>query len=156
LTQELDSVPGANDSVTYTFNSDFGRQLKANGDYGSDHGRGNYLIAVGKSVKGGVYGEMFPTSEIVGGPGSTRFDQQGADIEGRTSIERILAAACDWVEPGTGAMVFPNAATSALESGVNLDGLFELTDVPEPSANLLLPAGAAFLAGLALLRGYPR
>jgi uncharacterized protein (DUF1501 family) len=156
LTQELELLPGVADSVAYTFNTDFGRQLRANGDYGTDHGRGNYLITVGRSVAGGVYGEMFPASEIEGGAGSTRFDQQGADIEGRTSIERVLSAACDWVEPGTGAQVFPDAATSALESGLNLDDLFgSLTPVPEPSVGLLLPAGAAFLAGLTWLRGKP-
>jgi hypothetical protein len=153
LTQELELLPGAVDNVTYTFNTDFGRQLRANGDYGTDHGSGNYLIVVGRGVGGGVYGEMFPASEIEGGAEGTRFDQQGADIEGRTSIERVLSAACDWVAPGTGSLVFPDAATSALESGVNLDGLFPLIDVPEPSAMLLLPAGAAFLAGLNWLRG---
>jgi uncharacterized protein (DUF1501 family) len=156
LTQELELLPGVADSVAYTFNTDFGRQLRANGDNGTDHGRGNYLIAVGRSVAGGVYGEMFPASEIEGDAGSTRFDQQGADIEGRTSIERVLSAACDWVEPDTGAQVFPDAATSALESGLNLDDLFSgLIPVPEPAAGLLLPAGAAFLAGLAWLRGKP-
>jgi len=152
LSQELETIPGVAESVAYTFNTDFGRQLRANGDYGSDHGRGNYSIVVGQPVEGGIYGEMFPVSEILGGEGSTRFDQQGADIEGRTSIERILAAACEWVEPGTGPMVFPGAASSILENGVDLDGLFKLTDVPEPSMSLLLPTGAALLAGLAWLR----
>ncbi len=156
LTQELDQIPDANESLTYTFNTDFGRQLKTNGDYGTDHGRGNYQIVVGQSVTGGLYGEMFPTSEIVGGPGNTRYDQQGADIEGRTSIERVLSAACDWVEPGSGDIVFPDAATSMLEPGVVLDDLFTIIDVPEPSTSLLLPAAAAFLAGLAWLRNQGR
>jgi uncharacterized protein (DUF1501 family) len=152
LTQELETLPEVADSVAYTFNTDFGRQLRANGDYGTDHGHGNYSICIGRPVEGGVYGELFPTSEIVGGVGSTRFDQQGADIEGRTSIERILAEACDWVEPGAGPLVFPNAGLSALEDGVNLKGLFTVINVPEPSTRMLLPAGAAFLAGLAWLR----
>ena len=125
LTDELELLGvGANDDIVYVFNTDFGRQLRANGDYGTDHGRGNYMILVGRGVNGGVYGEMFPASEIQGSAGSTRFDQQGADIEGRTSFERVLAAACDWAEPGTGGQVFPNAATSLVEPGVDLTSLF--------------------------------
>ena len=117
LTDELDLL-GANDDIVYVFNTDFGRQLRNNGDYGTDHGRGNYSILVGRGVNGGVYGEMFPVSEIQGAAGSTRFDQQGADIEGRTSIERVLTAACDWTQSGTGPQVFPDASTSLLEPGL--------------------------------------
>ncbi len=115
---------GANDEIVYVFNTDFGRQLRPNGDWGTDHGRGNYTILVGRGLNGGVYGEMFPASEIQGAVGSTRFDQQGADIEGRTSFERVLAAACDWTESGTGAQVFPGASTSAVETGVDPGNLF--------------------------------
>jgi uncharacterized protein (DUF1501 family) len=126
LTAELEQLGplGANDDIVYVFSTDFGRQLRANGDYGTDHGRGNYTILVGSGVKGGVYGEMFPASEIQGAAGDTRFDQQGADIEGLTSFERVMAEACDWTEAGTGAQVFPGAAASAVESGVDLSTLF--------------------------------
>lgn len=124
LTSELDLLGiGANEDIVYTFNTDFGRQLRANGDYGTDHGTGNYLVVIGRSVRGGVYGEMFPASEVQGGVGGTRFDQQGADIEGRTSFERVLSLVCNWVEPGTGGQVFPGAAASAIEPGVDLSGL---------------------------------
>ncbi len=124
LTAELEPL-GANDDIVYVFNTDFGRQLRANGDFGTDHGRGNYTILVGRSVNGGVYGEMFPESEIQGAAGSTRFDEQGADIEGRTSLERVMSAACDWTEAGTGLQVFPNAPLSLLEPGVDLSGLLK-------------------------------
>jgi uncharacterized protein (DUF1501 family) len=118
LTAELDILGvGANEDVVYVLNTDFGRQLRANGDWGTDHGRGNYSIVIGPGVNGGTYGEMFPASEIEGAAGDTRFDQQGADIEGRTSFERVLAEACDWVEPGTGNAVFPGADTSMSETG---------------------------------------
>lgn len=50
--------------------------LRANGDCGADHGRGNYSIPAGRGVNGGVYGEMFPASEISGIAGRTRFDQR--------------------------------------------------------------------------------
>ena len=66
---------------------------------------------------------MFPASEIQGAAGATRFDAQGADIEGRTSFERVLARVCDWVEPGSSTQVFPTAATTPVEAGVDLTGL---------------------------------
>lgn len=130
LTAALDSdVPGANENIVYVFSSDFGRQLVANGDSGTDHGIGSYSIVVGRGVIGGVYGEMFPQSEIADlGDGTTRFDKQGADIEGRTSFEHILGATCDWVEEGTSSFVFPalNSVTQPpLEQGVDPATLFK-------------------------------
>ena len=125
LTQEMTAI-NANDSVVYTVNSDFGRQLRANGTNGSDHGVGNYMILIGTGLQGGIYGEMFPNSEISGPAGATRFDQQGADIQGQTAFERVLAPVCDWVEAGTGSQVFPNTVPNTLpiEPGVDLSTLF--------------------------------
>ncbi len=109
--------------TVFTFNTDFGRQLRANGDAGTDHGTGNYMIVVGESVGGGAYGEMFPSSEIQGAAGDTRFDQQGADIQGLTSFQRVLAPVCNWVQAGSGNQVFPAVGTTQLESGVDLSDL---------------------------------
>ncbi len=125
LTAELDLLGTAMaDNVVFTFNTDFGRQLRANGDGGSDHGIGNYMIVLGSNVSGGTYGEMFPASEIQGAAGDTRFDQQGADIEGKTSFERVLARTCDWVQQGSGSQVFSSALSSPIETGVDMSGLF--------------------------------
>ncbi|MEW8252618.1 MAG: DUF1501 domain-containing protein [Candidatus Thiodiazotropha sp.] len=125
LTQALDPL-GINDQLLYTFNTDFGRQLKANGDFGTDHGCGNYMILLGRGINGGVYGEMFPASEITGITGQTRYDQLGADIEGLTSFDQILSRACDWVAPGSGFQVFPDADIGypMIEAGVDLDIIF--------------------------------
>jgi hypothetical protein len=122
LHQELE-VFGANDKLLYVFTTDFGRQLGGNGGKGTDHGEGNYMILIGEDVTGGLYGEMFPQSEIEGPEGQTPYDQQGADINGLTSFERVLARVCDWMTPGAGSQVFPNAHTSPLEEGVDLSGL---------------------------------
>lgn len=112
----------AADRLSFAFTSDFGRQLRANGDRGTDHGRGLYTVLVGADVRGGVYGEMFPERESnPDGNGRIPLETSGADIEGRTSTERILAAACEWVQPGSSPGVFPGAGSSALEAGVPLD-----------------------------------
>ena len=54
----------------------------------------------------------------------TPFAAVGADIEGRTSFEHVLSAACDWVKPGGGSSVFPAAGSLPLESGVSMNQLF--------------------------------
>ncbi len=64
LKEELALLPyqasPAQDNLVCCFTTDFGRQLAANGDNGTDHGRGGYSIQIGKDVTGGVNGEMFP------------------------------------------------------------------------------------------------
>lgn len=120
-------VPGANENLVYLFTSDFGRQLAANGTWGTDHGSGSYTLLMGDDVAGGLYGEIFPQVEALPDPGDAQgrspFAIAGRDITGLTSFERIYAAACDWAAPGTGSVAFPNAATSDIESGVNLSDL---------------------------------
>ena len=120
-------IPGANEKLVYLFTSDFGRQLAANGTWGTDHGSGSYTLLVGDDVTGGLYGEMFPQREALPEPGDGQnrspFEIPGQDIKGLTSFERLFAAACDWAAPGTGPLAFPNAASSEIESGVSLANL---------------------------------
>jgi uncharacterized protein (DUF1501 family) len=106
------------------FTTDFGRQLKANGDRGTDHGRGVYTILLGNDVAGGTYGEMFPEREAQpDSNGRIPLETSGADILGLTSTEKIQAALCDWVEPGSGHMVFQDAFSAAEETPGMLSGL---------------------------------
>jgi uncharacterized protein (DUF1501 family) len=114
----------AADNMVFNFTSDFGRQLKANGDRGTDHGRGIYTILLGSDVHGGPYGEMFPEREAFpDSNGKIPLETSGADILGLTSTEKIQAALCDWVEPGSGSVVFPNAINADEEVPGLLSGL---------------------------------
>jgi uncharacterized protein (DUF1501 family) len=124
------AVPGiptnAHDQLTFYFASDFGRQIVANGDLGTDHGKGIYAILIGTDVEGGVYGDMFPPSEASDADGQIPLTRHGADITGLTTTEKILAEACEWVEPGTSSSVFPNAASSTeIETPGMLNDLFK-------------------------------
>lgn len=115
------------DNLVFYFASDFGRQLIANGDRGTDHGRGIYSILIGTDVTGGLYGEMFPQREsIPDSNGRIPLETSGADILGQTSTERIMAEICEWMEPGSSASVVPGAATAAIESAGMLDGLLAI------------------------------
>jgi uncharacterized protein (DUF1501 family) len=117
----------ADQKLTFCVTTDFGRQLRANGDRGTDHGRGLYSIVAGYDVNGGIYGEMFPEREATAdADGIVPFEKSGADIEGRTSTERILAGACEWLGPGTSSTAFPNASLAEIETGRLLDSLFRV------------------------------
>jgi uncharacterized protein (DUF1501 family) len=106
------------DNMVLLIGGEFGRQLKANGGNGTDHGRGNAMMVIGNRVHGGIYGEMFPEDELA------RLEIASADITGRTAIDHVFGRVCDWVSPGSGDVVFPNRVSADLESGVNLSGLF--------------------------------
>ncbi|MSR15816.1 MAG: hypothetical protein EXR86_14945 [Gammaproteobacteria bacterium] len=73
---------------------------------------------IGDAVQGGVYGTMFPEEEI------PQYAEDSADIEGRNAIDHVFGAACEWVAPGSKALVFPDHATAPQEAGANLNGLF--------------------------------
>lgn len=125
----LDTLPYAEvpvrERLVFFFASDFGRQLRANGTAGTDHGRGTYSILLGTAIRGGIYGEPFPLAEALpDGEGRTPLTTQGADITGLTSTQKILANACEWVTPGSAAGVFPDAAMADIEEPGLLDTLF--------------------------------
>jgi uncharacterized protein (DUF1501 family) len=105
------------DNMVLVIGGEFGRQLKANGGNGTDHGRGNAMIVIGNRVRGGIYGEMFPEDELA------RLEIASADIIGRSAIDHVFGRVCDWVSPGAGDLVFPNRGSADLEPGVNLSGL---------------------------------
>ncbi len=45
------------------------------------------------------------------------------DVQGLTSTEHMQAALCEWVEPGSSGLVFPNAGSAAIEQAGMLNGL---------------------------------
>jgi len=126
VTAELSAQ--ANDNLVFHLTSDFGRQLAANGANGTDHGRGSYTIMIGKPLRGGTYGEMFPAREALPDPydsqGRSPFQIPGRDIEGRTSLEHIWTEHANWLQPGIAAQVFPNTGSSPIESAVSFSNLY--------------------------------
>ncbi len=106
------------EDIVFVFSGDFGRQLKANGGKGTDHGRGNSIIVIGNQVNGGVYGSLFPKSEI------KRYYQDNQDIEGLTSLARVYGAICDW-QGDYADVVFPERGSSIIEKPGLLDDLFK-------------------------------
>lgn len=119
LYANLDST--SQNNLVLTLAGEFGRQLAANGDNGTDHGRGNMVIVIGTRVRGGVYGTMFPLSELT--PVNKFVRGWGDDTDGLTSFEHIFGTISDWVAGGS-VNIFPTRASAPIEAGVNLGTLF--------------------------------
>jgi len=97
LQQALSDQGGIDQSnLVYCFGGEFGRQIRDNGG-GTDHGQGNMLIVAGTQVQGGLYGNMFPNSEIdlYNLPKDRR-----ASIAALTDMDLIFGNTCDWVSSG--------------------------------------------------------
>ena len=107
----------AADRLVIVIAGEFGRQLRANGDGGTDHGVGTSVLVIGNAVRGGVYGDMFPEEEL------GRLSDPSPDIRGQTHIDHVFGAVADWVAPGGGSVAFPERSTAILEAAVNLNGL---------------------------------
>lgn len=105
-------------SLVWVVAGEFGRQIRDNGDQGTDHGIGNYVLVFGERVKGGIYGDMFPENEI------GRLEEPSPDIAGLTSFDHVFGRVCDHLLPGAGSTVFPQRATRPLEAGVNFGAMF--------------------------------
>lgn len=97
---------------------EFGRQLVANGGSGTDHGRGTSYLIVGKQVRGGVYGDLFPEAEL------GRLRDASPDITGQTDFDHIFGSVCEWAQPQSSPKVFPSKNNARLEPGLQLDSLF--------------------------------
>ncbi len=114
-----ETMPDARSNLITVLGGEFGRQLVANGDQGTDHGRGLTVLVIGDRVRGGLYGDLFPESEI------ERYQSESsADVDGLTAIEQVFAAVCEGMMPGTGSVVIPGAEEMELELGVDLTTLF--------------------------------
>ena len=108
--QLLLDYPISRDNLIYVLGGEFGRQLKANGASGTDHGHANSILVVGEQVNGGIYGDLFPESEI------SIMQDWNQHIEGKTSFEKIFATIADWACPGAGTVVFPSHHLRQLEA----------------------------------------
>ena len=94
--------------ITITIAGEFGRQIRDNGDNGTDHGKGNLMFVISERCQGGVYGEMFPQAEL---PKYDEAPNRTPDITPLTEIDQFFAKVCDWVAPASANSVFPRMAS---------------------------------------------
>jgi uncharacterized protein (DUF1501 family) len=73
---------GRADDVTVMVFSEFGRRAAENTSLGTDHGTANHMYVIGKSVKGGHYGDV---------PSLTDLDE-GGNLKFTTDFRRVYAS----------------------------------------------------------------
>lgn len=119
------SLPNASDrqNLVVTIAGEFGRQIRDNGDAGTDHGKGNLMLVISESCNGGVYGTMFQDAEV------DKFDNEDLrtpDIDPLTEIDQLFSKVADWVAPSSGTSVFPRMASgySGDTPLIEIPGLF--------------------------------
>jgi|AntRauTorckE6833_2_1112554.scaffolds.fasta_scaffold04285_2 uncharacterized protein (DUF1501 family) len=123
LTQHLTS--SVRNNTVFMLSGEFGRQIRSNGDQGTDHGEGNYMLVIGEQVQGGIFGELFPEEEI---DRVANTSIATPHIEGKTSIEHPFKALADWsLSRDSGLQVITRSLTdiqvTPKESGVDFSGL---------------------------------
>jgi uncharacterized protein (DUF1501 family) len=97
------------DDVTIVVQSEFGRQVKENANYGTDHGLGNPMLVIGGGVSGGqVYG---PTDGIAPA------DREGDSLVPKTDFRQVLG------EVASGILGNPNVDDIFQDSTFNYDPL---------------------------------
>lgn len=117
--------PTAGDNMTLLLAGEFGRKLCANGSRGTDHGIGNSVLVIGKGVRGGLYGNMFPQSEVGGGINNVYgYDNTGGEIRGLTALEHVHGVIAEHIQQGIGTAVSPRMNTVMAENTGLLANLF--------------------------------
>ena len=72
--------------------SEFGRRVSENGSAGTDHGAGGVMMALGGTVRGGIYGTAPSLDPSAGNP---TLENNGADVRYETDFRSVYATALD-------------------------------------------------------------
>jgi uncharacterized protein (DUF1501 family) len=91
--------------------SEFGRRISENGSQGTDHGAGGMMMAIGGSVRGGIYGtaaNLNPT------PGNPTLENAGGDVTYETDFRSVYAQVLDgWMGTDSAAILGGNFRANA-------------------------------------------
>jgi uncharacterized protein (DUF1501 family) len=91
--------------------SEFGRRISENGSQGTDHGAGGMMLAIGGSVRGGIYGtaaNLNPT------PDNATLENAGGDVTYQTDFRSVYASVLDgWLGTNSTAILGGNFRAGA-------------------------------------------
>ncbi len=89
--QDLRNQGLLNDTLILQF-SEFGRRLSENGSGGTDHGAASVMMAIGGSVRGGIYGTA---PSLVPDPGNPTLENNATDVRYETDFRAVYARVID-------------------------------------------------------------
>lgn len=72
--------------------SEFGRRISENGSTGTDHGAAGLMLAMGGTVKGGLYGTA---ARLAAGPDNPTLENNSADVRHETDFRSVYARVID-------------------------------------------------------------
>ena len=81
---------GLSSETTVIVFSEFGRRISENGSAGTDHGAAGLMMALGGSVRGGVYGTAAQLA-----PGSPTLENNSGDVRYETDFRSVYARLLD-------------------------------------------------------------
>ena len=80
-----------NDTLVLQF-SEFGRRISENGSQGTDHGAAGMMMAMGGSVRGGIFGTA---ASLDPDPANPTLEKSGADVRYETDFRAVYAKVLD-------------------------------------------------------------
>jgi uncharacterized protein (DUF1501 family) len=80
-----------NDTLILQF-SEFGRRITENGSQGTDHGAAGLMMAVGGSVRGGIYGTA---PSLRAAPDNPTLENNSSDVRHETDFRAVYARVID-------------------------------------------------------------
>lgn len=93
--------------------SEFGRRIPENGSSGTDHGAGGLMMAIGGSVRGGLYGtaaDLNPT------PDNPTLENNGGDVRHETDFRSVYARVIDdWLGADSVGILSGNFRNAAVD-----------------------------------------
>jgi uncharacterized protein (DUF1501 family) len=105
------SNQGLLDQTLIILFSEFGRRISENGSQGTDHGAGGLMMAIGGTVRGGIYGtaaKLNPT------PDNPALENNGGDVTHETDFRSVYARVIDsWLGADANAILGGDFRASA-------------------------------------------
>jgi uncharacterized protein (DUF1501 family) len=80
-----------NDTLVLQF-SEFGRRINENGSQGTDHGAAGLMMAIGGTVRGGLYGTA---ADLRSTPDNPTLENNGNDVRHETDFRSVYATVID-------------------------------------------------------------
>jgi uncharacterized protein (DUF1501 family) len=91
--------------------SEFGRRISENGSQGTDHGAASVMMAIGGTVRGGIYGSS-PNLRFT--PDNPTLENNGNDVRYETDFRSVYAKVIDsWLGGDSSAVLGANFRTGA-------------------------------------------
>ena len=88
---DLRNQGALNDTLILQF-SEFGRRISENGSQGTDHGAGAIMMAIGGTVRGGIYGTA---ASLDPNPANPTLENNGGDVRFETDFRSVYARVLD-------------------------------------------------------------